>query len=720
MRIKLLLLFLILAGYTAAQDYPLVTLYDINYIHPDSLPGFPPSLMAGDTVRVRGLVLVPPVISPTGNRQPIIWAGAAWSNYVQDADNGIWGGMNIYQADTVGAAQGTLFDEVDTGKVYEFTGVVTPYYQSTELMLITSPVPVPVVPRGPHPNVRPQPIQLSMDSLWTQSGGNYMMRKYQGMYVEFRADAQNNLITSDRVTGTGSSSGNYKVNDGTGKYFMVYAQSRYFKSNANGIIPGYQPPSDGSFLPYVRGILTMRKNTNTNTVDYWIVPIYPGDVGEVTVAPPSVSGIRRDRALVQSGETVNITAKALGNFGAHVTSVKLFYRVNGGNTDSLTMVKSAGDTTLYTVNIPGSTDSSLVDYYVKATDNNGLSVTNPANLSNNRFFYLVLNRPLTIRDVRYSPFGSGYSGYNNYRVTISGVVIADTSDIPGNRTNPSRVYMQDGEASWSGILLGTSGPNGTTFVDNLKRGDRITVEGVITLGSRGTRIDSIGTLTVHSSNNPLPEAKLLTTGEVGVSVLGTLSAEQWSSMLVKYQNVTIDSLNADGNSNFGESYANDGTLPHTRIIWSDGRTSYDNGYNSGDPSYTQLSKGDKFSEVKGVLSFTHSYYKLTPRNNNDVTGYNPVGVNDLVEIPSAFALEQNYPNPFNPTTNIRYSIPSEGFVTLRIYDMLGQEVATLVNHVQSAGVYTANFNAGSMTSGIYFYSLKVGDNVLVKKMMLIK
>jgi hypothetical protein len=91
-----------------------------------------------------------------------------------------------------------------------------------------------------------------------------------------------------------------------------------------------------------------------------------------------------------------------------------------------------------------------------------------------------------------------------------------------------------------------------------------------------------------------------------------------------------------------------------------------------------------------------------------------------VTAPVEFALEQNYPNPFNPSTVIKYSIPTEGFVNLAVYNLLGKEVALLVNGVQEAGRYEINFDASKLASGIYVYSLKSGSFNSVKKMLLMK
>jgi len=92
----------------------------------------------------------------------------------------------------------------------------------------------------------------------------------------------------------------------------------------------------------------------------------------------------------------------------------------------------------------------------------------------------------------------------------------------------------------------------------------------------------------------------------------------------------------------------------------------------------------------------------------------------VLNIPDKFNLSQNYPNPFNPATKINYTIPINGLVILKVYDVLGKEVATIVNEVKNAGSYTVNFNASNIPSGTYFYRLEAGDYMDVKKMILLK
>ncbi len=89
-------------------------------------------------------------------------------------------------------------------------------------------------------------------------------------------------------------------------------------------------------------------------------------------------------------------------------------------------------------------------------------------------------------------------------------------------------------------------------------------------------------------------------------------------------------------------------------------------------------------------------------------------------LPTTFELMQNYPNPFNPTTSISFSIPQAAFVTLKVYDIVGREVANLMSEQKDAGIYNYNFDASKLSSGIYFYRLQAGNFTSSKKMILIK
>lgn len=121
---------------------------------------------------------------------------------------------------------------------------------------------------------------------------------------------------------------------------------------------------------------------------------------------------------------------------------------------------------------------------------------------------------------------------------------------------------------------------------------------------------------------------------------------------------------------------------------------------------------------EGIVSGKYSY-RLKQIDNDGQFEYSKAIEVDF-NTPKKFALNQNYPNPFNPVTTISWEIPEDNFVTLKIYDPLGKEVATIVNEYKQSGFYQTNFNADGLSSGMYFYTLGTGSFVQTKKMILIK
>lgn len=144
-------------------------------------------------------------------------------------------------------------------------------------------------------------------------------------------------------------------------------------------------------------------------------------------------------------------------------------------------------------------------------------------------------------------------------------------------------------------------------------------------------------------------------------------------------------------------------------------------------TFTDVSTGLGLTATTGVVQFWStadgSAY-LQTRAGSAYSVYKNAGVTGISQIPSDlpqnYSLLQNYPNPFNPSTNIRFEISGSGFVTLKVFDVLGREVAVLVNEYVRAGNYNVNFTTSKLSSGTYFYQLRVGNNVETKRMMLIK
>ncbi|OQY71754.1 MAG: hypothetical protein B6D45_09695, partial [Ignavibacteriales bacterium UTCHB3] len=219
MKRYLILFSFLLMGYGFAQDYPLVSLHDINFT-PDSLlsPGVEYTVHEGDTVRFRGVVMTAPVVNPITDRRRVIAAGARWYAYVQDPDGQPFGGISVIQNDTTGVNQSTGFDLVDTAQVWEFTAVISIYSGNTiqANLLLNPPVPVGYISGMPK---RPDPIELPMSTFMSNGVLVGEGEKYDGMYVIIR-----NVVTSDR----NNTSGTFRFNDGNGNYMTMYDQSGYF------------------------------------------------------------------------------------------------------------------------------------------------------------------------------------------------------------------------------------------------------------------------------------------------------------------------------------------------------------------------------------------------------------------------------------------------------------------------------------------------------------
>ncbi|HRN26363.1 MAG TPA: T9SS type A sorting domain-containing protein [Ignavibacteriaceae bacterium] len=150
----------------------------------------------------------------------------------------------------------------------------------------------------------------------------------------------------------------------------------------------------------------------------------------------------------------------------------------------------------------------------------------------------------------------------------------------------------------------------------------------------------------------------------------------------------------------------------------DGSTFFTVGFVRGNGTTTEP-KAYSFSDELDVNGTETIYYRLKQVDYNGAFEYSDV-VSVVFDLPTDFALGQNYPNPFNPTSKIKYSVPQSGLVSIVVYDLTGQEVATIINEVKEPGNYEINFNAGGLSSGVYFYRMTADNFTQVKKMSILK
>ena len=201
----------------------------------------------------------------------------------------------------------------------------------------------------------------------------------------------------------------------------------------------------------------------------------------------------------------------------------------------------------------------------------------------------------------------------------------------------------------------------------------------------------------------------------------------WSSLGTGSSNgvsgVTVNALAVVGNEVYvGGNFTQAGGVSANRVArfntqmntWSSLGTGSSNGVNNWVSALAVVGNevfvGGEFTLAGGIAS------TFIARWIGGATNVEPISI----DMPSTYLLQQNYPNPFNPSTTILFSIPTSEFVTLKVYDVLGREIATLVNENLSAGSYSYNFDAKNLTSGVYLYKLQAGKYSEIKKMMLIR
>lgn len=740
-------------------NYTNVTLQQIQTKPADSLVlGRDGSDLNGDSVQFVARVVAPPRVSPANNDFRTMLRGTtSWTCYAQDTANGLFGGIVIRQS---GRGPQTAIDLVDTGTIIRVRGVVqefgatsgAPFANTlTQLALDTiSGYTIDILQSG-GASKRPAPIPVNISDFANgdyPNGGsiNYVDgEKYEGMYIEVR---------NVTVAGGIGNRQPWSIIDDNGNRMYIRDFSNFFSTSPSGdTLRPWTHPSIGTVVEYVRGVIINANNEGAfgSQLPYVIVPIYPNDLS-LGNPPPQLSSPTRSPGVPTPNDsvTVSVTAVDPGLSVSSITDMKVFFRSNNGAFQSKNMPLVTGN--IFSTKMPPAPLGTLVEYFFRAEDNSAGVKLLPSDTLRSKLFYVVRSSDsMSVQDVQFCPNNGGRSGFEGFDVRgVEGIVTADTSDIPGisfsssggNQTAPRRVIIQNGQGPNSGIWI-SGNPT-----DALRKGDRVRVAGTVEENFSVTRINvaSASGITLISQGNPQPAPEIVTTSMINNAAQdGDMAVEVWESVLLRLNvPVTINCVNAATGvacttidplpdttfrRNFGEILVSDNSNVNARIELQDGNHTFTNNWdglqNPPQPGYTLLTKNDIISYVEGILYFSFTNYKLTPRKNPDFGTVTTVGIVNNVENVNSYYLSQNYPNPFNPTTKITFNLPVSGSVSLKIYDILGREMRTLVNEVRNAGTYNVSFNGIDLSSGVYFYKLDaVGRDgnrfVMTKRMVLIK
>ncbi len=375
-------------------------------------------------------------------------------------------------------------------------------------------------------------------------------------------------------------------------------------------------------------------------------------------------------------------------------SVLVIYTIDGEDTTSLQMSLATGDT--FQATIPQQANGKLVEFRVKAWDNDGNSSVYPYKSG-------YFSGTVSISRIRENDT-NGVNIYKYYGARVTGVATLETG-ILREQGNGVDFYIQDA----------TGGINVFDYSDasSVARGDSLIVAGRIYQYNGNLEITKEESVPFITNLGPgtLPNPTIMTCADWGEDYEGLLVA-------VPYVSNAGTGDPWPGLDTSADIAIFDTALVDTVYIRIDNGTNID-GW--PEPTWPKDVVGI-FSQYDMSLPYTW-YYQLLPRDTADFLPAGSVGIVQPIaqsSLPELFSLSQNYPNPFNPTTQISFSLPTKGLVRLSIYNIVGQEVAELVNKELDTGSYQVSWDARSFSSGVYFYKIEAGDYQMTKKMVLLK
>jgi len=454
--------------------------------------------------------------------------------------------------------------------------------------------------------------------------------------------------------------------------------------------------------------------------------------------------------------------------GNPISSTKLYWsRNNPTVTDSVTMTNTSG--TNWTGNIPGNGTNATYRYYIKTIDNAGLVGKHPNNAPTSLNTFTAMATDTSKPVITHTAIG------NTPKAMWPVTVTANATDNIGIDSVWVRWYKNNTSNYKQFKLLLTSGTTYSAAFNSVNAdvafGDSIFYRIIAQDASAQHLKDStalikftiinlvnacIGTGTT-SSNYPFTtywmdgrtqmlftSTELLASGlgsgnsltRLGFNVISNATLPM-NGFNVRFQNTTTTSITGWVTSGWTTGYTGTYTVPGTGWQYIDMTSPYFvyTGQNLlieicyDNTTYTDYSTVNSTA----ASGMTWGYYtdntsgcsmtggaSIVNRPNVCITG-TVLGVNNISSaVPNRYSLSQNYPNPFNPVSRINFAIPKQGLVSLKVFDVLGREVRTLVNEVKAPGTYSVDFNGVDLSSGVYFYRLESNGFTDIKRMMLIK
>ncbi|HMB68003.1 MAG TPA: lamin tail domain-containing protein [bacterium] len=557
--------------------------------------------------------------------------------------------------------------QVNRGDMVRVTGTVEEYFEKTEVTFFGQ-ADVQVLSSG---NPLPGPNVLGAGTLTT---GTATGELWEGCYVRVEDVA----VTNDAL-----GFGEWEITDGTGSCRVDdYAFYNYL-------------PTNGDSLTAVQGIVEYSFSDRK---------IEPRDDGDI-IGPPIVSTVRYSPICPTSAGPVTVSCVITDD--GSLPRKKLFFSTDNGATyDSVDVVSTGGDG--YAAAIGPYADGTEIDYHVEVTDDTGFDGRSPA--TGDYDFYVGVVSIETIQSTYIA--GSDSSAFEGSPRNCAGIVTMAPGVLADNIFAMQNNWVSD--PANRGIIVFTGG----SVVGLIDEGDSVCVSGDVDefFGNTQIRLHFSDAYTNFGFVGLLPAYELLTTDLPPDDIGAVPASEVWESVLVRMNGSVVTNASAG----FGQ-YNIDNTAPKNGQ-----ETLVDDEARFAGLTYSPT-LNDSIS-VAGIVDFSFDEYKIQPRGDYDILPYDPadaVGV-DPAGSALAFALHQNSPNPVGgAVTRISFAVPRATSASLRVFDVTGRLVKTLLNGPVEAGVHTLDWNGRNtgdheVAAGVYFYRLQADGREATRKMVMLR
>lgn len=484
------------------------------------------------------------------------------------------------------------------------------------------------------------------------------------------------------------------------------------------------------------------RTAGTGNYGWWVRPVVLDLVAIVDIfgdAAPTITGVTQlSTTLSSDPRTVEATIIDTnpGGGASGVQSATLKWSTDNGTTwNDVAMTNTSGD--IYSGDIPGQSGGTTVQYYIEAVDvESNVGESLPSSYSvfgkENNILFIDNSSDLSAGTMRFFYLGAGTANpldHDYWRVADDGIVEMDAllalydAVIQVDGSYPDSDLSGNIEA-W--IATGTAGNPKSYFLTSQDYGCYITggncYDTTFVAGEFQYDYLGVGSLSPQDFGGG---------GNIGMQIVG-VNGDPISGWVEQYKADNSVTYWYDPAAEIGFTNWIDAIVPTagaTTIFTEPASGNVVGVRNQGTGFYTSFHAFDYLacnfvSDSAGSPFQDPSYAWGIEVTNQAYAFFTWSGVvsvkreNNL--LPEEYKLSQNYPNPFNPTTSIKFSIPEASNVVLKVYDILGSEVAVLVNKEMQAGNYNVDFDASKLASGMYIYSIKAGDFNVTKKMMLLK